>query len=67
TYAVQPRMVSLDGAPHYAYVSNLDDKNAQFVITTMENGSLHVTYTQNNGDGPLATGEFTLVPVPHIL
>jgi len=67
TYEVQPRMISIDGATHYAYVSNLDDKNAQFVITTMENGSLHVSYTQQNADGAAATGEFTLVPVPHIL
>jgi hypothetical protein len=67
-YVVQPRTISDDGAPRFAYVSDLDQaKDLHFIITRQPDGTLHVVYARKAADGSLNKGDFVLSPVPHIL
>lgn len=67
TYKVQPRTISVNGQPKFAYVSDLgSDQKIHFLITTRENGLLDVDYSQKADNGNLSVGSFSLLPVPHV-
>jgi hypothetical protein len=66
TYKVQPRTILVNGSPRFAYVSETD-QNIRFLITTEKSGSLHVSYSQSDASGEANVGEFSMIPVPHIL
>jgi hypothetical protein len=67
SYPVESRRVSIDGAVRFAYVSDLTPTNdIQFLITSESDGTLRVQYNRKLSEG-MASGEFALAPVPHIL
>ena len=68
SFLVQPRTVSMDGSPRFAYISDLDPaQDFQFVITKEKSGDLNVSYNRKVSDGSFQKGSFMLAPVPHIL
>lgn len=68
TYVIHPRTVSIDGAPRFAYVSELDAKrDFTFLVTAAEDGRMNVAFTRKFADGSSGEGKILLNPVPSIL
>jgi hypothetical protein len=67
-FLLQPRSVSVDGQPRFAYVSELgNDQKLHFLLTTEANGTLHANYSQRGENGEISVGEFSLPAVLHAL
>lgn len=67
SYVIQPRTVSVDGALRLAYVSQLDQRDFQFMATVQPDSTVLVSYTRKTAQGGSTTGQILLSPVPSVL
>jgi hypothetical protein len=66
-FAVEPRLVIMNGNSRPVYVSSVDSPNGlHIVIVPEKDGSLHVNYLRDENEANPDSGEFALEPVPHI-
>lgn len=63
-YEVKPQLVSMDGTPRSAYVSQFGGaKDFSFLVTSQDDGTLLVNFTRKLAQGGTASGQIVLAPV----
>jgi hypothetical protein len=68
SYAVEPRNVSIEGMPRFAYVSEqAPNRDYAFVVTAEQDGALLVNFSRRLPDGENTTGQIVLSPIPNTM